>query len=277
MPLPIAPLIGAGASLLGNAVSNIFGGSQAKKQRRHQRRLAEHSYSRDLEMWNRQNAYNHPKAQMSRLKEAGINPHMVHGSGQVANTAGQMPKYNVPNAEYFKPDIRPGEAIGEYHRIALMSSQDQAIQQRILNDRQRQINDAAKLAGILSGNRKKRYEADLIRNTMEYQEDAKRLEVDRIRSQIQNVNKKTATETLKQQIMHEAHQISLKLKNQEFDLRKRGEWHMLGANLRLMKNVWKEAGLDIKNFYREVEHHFLRVLPGKIFNDGLKLFGIYED
>lgn len=44
-------------------------------------------------MWNRQNEYNDPSAQMERLKAAGLNPHMVYGNGAVGNSAGSAPSY----------------------------------------------------------------------------------------------------------------------------------------------------------------------------------------
>lgn len=35
-------------------------------------------------MWNANNAYNHPKEQVKRLEEAGLNPMLVYGNGSVA-------------------------------------------------------------------------------------------------------------------------------------------------------------------------------------------------
>lgn len=46
-----------------------------------------------LEDWAMQNQYNHPTAVMSRLREAGLNPHLVYGEG--AN----MPSVNVRSSE----------------------------------------------------------------------------------------------------------------------------------------------------------------------------------
>lgn len=38
--------------------------------------------------WNKQNEYNHPSAQMERLREAGLNPNLVYGSGNATGNAG---------------------------------------------------------------------------------------------------------------------------------------------------------------------------------------------
>ena len=39
-------------------------------------KLAEYQYSKDLDMWNRQNEYNSPSAQMERFNAAGLNPNI---------------------------------------------------------------------------------------------------------------------------------------------------------------------------------------------------------
>lgn len=59
--------------------------------------------SQNVQFWNMQNAYNTPKAQMGRLKDAGLNPNLIYGSGS-ANTgvAGSISPskaspYNVKN------------------------------------------------------------------------------------------------------------------------------------------------------------------------------------
>ena len=61
---------------------------------------AEHAHKRDIEMWNRQNEYNHPRAQMERLREAGLNPNLMYGQGQQTSSGSsrQMPQYNAQAA-----------------------------------------------------------------------------------------------------------------------------------------------------------------------------------
>jgi len=59
---------------------NIFNRLFAKKER-------ERQYDTELEFWRMNNQYNHPSAQMARLREAGLNPHLVYGTGAVANSS----------------------------------------------------------------------------------------------------------------------------------------------------------------------------------------------
>lgn len=65
------------------------------------RDMAEYAYSKDLEMWNRNNQYNTPQQQMARLRSGGLNPNLVYGTGTVSgNTSGNTPKFQAPTAEY---------------------------------------------------------------------------------------------------------------------------------------------------------------------------------
>lgn len=57
------------------------------------RRIAREAQEHEKEMWDMQNQYNDPKAQMQRLKTAGLNPNMVYGSGNVSGLqSGEPPK-----------------------------------------------------------------------------------------------------------------------------------------------------------------------------------------
>lgn len=98
-------------TLLGGLVSgfgSLFGANQSAKYQldavREQNKanldLANLSYERDLDMWNRQNAYNSPSEQISRLVEAGLNPNLMYGSGSSSTgNASSMPQYKAPHIE----------------------------------------------------------------------------------------------------------------------------------------------------------------------------------
>jgi len=70
MPFPIAAAIGALAGI-GSSVASNYGAKQRQDAANRQ----------NTEFWNMQNKYNTPKAQMARLKEAGLNPALIYGSG----------------------------------------------------------------------------------------------------------------------------------------------------------------------------------------------------
>lgn len=59
-----------------------------------QQKLNNNAFSQNLKMWNMQNAYNDPVAQMQRLARAGLNPNLVYGGGNVTgNTTSNYPTY----------------------------------------------------------------------------------------------------------------------------------------------------------------------------------------
>lgn len=51
------------------------------------RKAAKKQYNYQMEMWNLNNEYNSPKAQMERLREANLNPNLVYGNGSATHTA----------------------------------------------------------------------------------------------------------------------------------------------------------------------------------------------
>lgn len=114
-PLLGAAAISGGSSLLGGLFGGIGRRRRERRQNQAQERLMNQQYDRQLDMWNKQwereTAYNDPKAQMERLKKAGINPHMAYQSGGINNTAtaGELPKYQAP--QYQEP-ITGGEVLG---------------------------------------------------------------------------------------------------------------------------------------------------------------------
>lgn len=104
----IIPLILGGLSA-GQGALNYFGAKrEGELEREHDMALAEYQYSKDLQMWNIQNEYNAPAQQMQRLRDAGLNPNLMYGQGNVGN-ATTMPKYNAPKMQYpFQPMFLEG-------------------------------------------------------------------------------------------------------------------------------------------------------------------------
>lgn len=98
--------IGLGSSLISSAFGSIFGNNSAKKQFKYQQQLNREAFQHDVDMWNRQNAYNTPSAQMERLQAAGLNPNLVYGNGGATNTANNAPTYNAGSA----PDVSSARA-----------------------------------------------------------------------------------------------------------------------------------------------------------------------
>ena len=91
MPFPLASLAG----VLGSVGSSLISNRGVKRRQQ----LAD---QQNIKFWNMQNAYNTPKQQMSRLKDAGLNPNLIYGSNANTGVAGSVSPskaspYNVQN------------------------------------------------------------------------------------------------------------------------------------------------------------------------------------
>jgi len=92
---------GVGAGWVGAVLQTGASVYNQERTNRANRKMAEYQYSKDLEMWNRGNMYMSPMEQMKRLKEAGLNPNMIYGSGSGATgQMAQLPKYQAPQQSY---------------------------------------------------------------------------------------------------------------------------------------------------------------------------------
>lgn len=73
----------------------------------------------NAEAFNREAAYNHPSAQMQRLKEAGLNPNLIYGSG--STNTGNV-KANVGSAPSYALDPRIDENFLRYTNYKKMTN-----------------------------------------------------------------------------------------------------------------------------------------------------------
>lgn len=92
-------MLGGIISGIGSLAGNIFGYKGQKEANKTNIQLAEQARQHDISMWNAQNAYNTPAMQMQRMKEAGLNPNLVYGSGAGQTTASPPPKAPVPQVD----------------------------------------------------------------------------------------------------------------------------------------------------------------------------------
>lgn len=105
MPLPLSdnmeqtiPSVPKNQGLFGKLAPGLVSGGLGLigtfLQNRANKKLAQYSFNKNVEMWRMQNEYNAPKAQMKRLQEAGLNPNLIYGKGTVGN-AQTMPQYQA--------------------------------------------------------------------------------------------------------------------------------------------------------------------------------------
>lgn len=83
-----------------SAVSGAFGLIGDAIQYKRDRKLIEEQRAYEQQMWNKQNAYNTPAAQVQRLKDAGLNPALMYGDSAStgnADAVNMQPANHSPN------------------------------------------------------------------------------------------------------------------------------------------------------------------------------------
>lgn len=102
MALPIAPIIGAGASILGQVLQNASNAKQNAASRQFSIDMFNRERHAALADWDMQNEYNSPAAQMKRYRDAGLNENLIYGQG--VSTAAGVPRGSSAPAAQFTPN-----------------------------------------------------------------------------------------------------------------------------------------------------------------------------
>lgn len=98
--MPLNPIVGSAVLGTGGGLLDAFLNRwNVRKTIEAQKAESELAYQRGINMWNMQNAYNSPEAQMNRFKAAGLNPHLIYGQGS-AGLASSPPQYSPAPMQY---------------------------------------------------------------------------------------------------------------------------------------------------------------------------------
>ncbi len=113
-PLSIAGLgVKALGSFLGFGSSNKTNETNlqiARETNQANAELAKYNWEQQKDMWNAQNAYNTPSAQMSRYRDAGLNPNLIYGQGSNGNST-SIPTPATPTMQAAHVDRIPYETL----------------------------------------------------------------------------------------------------------------------------------------------------------------------
>ena len=125
--LPIGAIISSaiGKSVLPSVITGAFGLGASAINHFSQRALSNNAFRQNVALWNQQNQYNSPSAQVGRLVAAGLNPALAYGgSSQVvgnSDTPPQLDYRGVANQPLISPD-----AVMQAQQVATMM-QDRAL------------------------------------------------------------------------------------------------------------------------------------------------------
>lgn len=123
MIAPLAAGILGGSSLLGGWLT----GRQNKKSQQFSRDMYDRQYKDTVKFWNMQNEYNDPRAQVERLRAAGLNPALMYGGGAGSGAAGQSEMMKTPDvqaAQFRTPRFdKIGEVLSQYYDYRIKQAQ----------------------------------------------------------------------------------------------------------------------------------------------------------
>lgn len=105
----------AGAQLLGTGINAMAQSNINKKTQKWNEKIMAQQRQQSLADWTMQNEYNSPKAQMQRLKMAGLNPNLVYGKG-ADNIASPIRSTDVKswNPQAPQVDLNMASTLGQY-------------------------------------------------------------------------------------------------------------------------------------------------------------------
>lgn len=172
MPGPLLPLAVAGIG----ASSSIFNAFMQGRQNRLNREFAQQQYQTEkmdnLSFWNMQNEYNSPKAQMARLKAAGLNPNMVYGGGAATTPAQPL---RAPSASYTgeAPRVDLGtpaaQGLETYQNMQLQKQQMDLMHEKILTEQQLRSKIGADVVKIMQDTAKSKWDVQRSKELFEGQ------------------------------------------------------------------------------------------------------------
>lgn len=118
----------------GSIASGIIGARGAKKQFKYQQQLQNEAFNYNTQMWNAQNEYNTPEAQMERYREAGLNPRLIYGNGASSSgNATTPPQYQPPEAPNPHQSFNQASVVFMDAISNLLQRQEQIKSQRLDN------------------------------------------------------------------------------------------------------------------------------------------------
>lgn len=197
MPDPF--VVGSIIQGAGQTAQGIAGLFTARKSRKHQRAMAEYVYSKDLEMWERANRYNAPAAQMQRLKDAGLNPHLVYGSGSVAGqSAGQIPQFQRPDQQFIPPDLQGlSTTIAQYQDLRLKQAQIDQVKSMTRNTDARTATELIRKSASMTAHERAKVQLMVAQTLAPYQMQAGQYMPERAYYEMSNVRKDAYMKDLK--------------------------------------------------------------------------------
>lgn len=221
-----AGLIGSGINALGSIGSGII--SNAANRTQSSRAFARDIHAwhwqnqRDDFLWNRQNEYNSPSAQMKRLKEAGLNPNLIYGSSP-ANAAGQAMtpgRSGPPQAKAAQQSwINPFQGIEQFADFKLKQAQVDNLEQQTKVAAAEELYKLQATANQKLVGKKHQYDVDEREATFQTSVDAAKARLDILKQQARSAKTKADLDEATKQDQIDEVEVRLQIAKNTRDLR----------------------------------------------------------
>lgn len=272
----VIPAIAAGSTILGQGIGAASQGAVNRKTRNYNVRMYQRQRADALADWAMQNEYNHPSSQMARLREAGLNPHLVYGNG--ATTEGGSVRQSTaeswnPRAPQFDVGQAAGVGIATYYDAQVKQAQiDNLREQNTVLEKESSLKAAQTIATLMGSKNvetdimTKEFNLALEKSLRDYTVEGRKLDVVKKQSEIANVVAQT-----KLTLTHDEIQQLMKKPNME---------KVLQEVINLKRDQWlKESGIALNTIQGQKMMAEIREVYQRISNmaaDGaLKQFDLW--
>lgn len=114
----------AAAQLAGTGLQVASAANANRKQRKWMEKQYDKQRQHALEDWQRQIDYNNPAAQMQRFRDAGLNPHLIYGTGVQAQEAPNVRQSETGSYRPSEADFSGvGNAVAAYYNTKMQQAQ----------------------------------------------------------------------------------------------------------------------------------------------------------
>lgn len=166
-------IISGASGLLGGLIGGSSDVKAVREQNAGNMRLAQYQYEKNLEQWERENAYNTPAAQMARMKAAGLNPNLLYGDTSAGGISAKSPQYEAPKLAAYTGRGAIGQSIGaavgnsinQYLSAENMEAQNKLIKTQAKAEQQKIVNMSADLLRSMAETDRTRLANNMTRET----------------------------------------------------------------------------------------------------------------
>lgn len=182
--MSIIDKIGDRFSNIQNALSKEYHANRALERNKE---LANYQFDLELEQWNRANEYNSPYQQMQRYKQAGLNPNLIYGQSNEAESSAPSASASFNYDTSINPLQVAQVALDGYAKYRTMSMMQEKQQAEIDSINQSTRNAELQEQLALLNYKKELVESGYYEDNARYNSEARKLANEEITATIDNL------------------------------------------------------------------------------------------